>query len=113
MHGLLTDLYELTMSAGYFGAGMRDQVAVFELSVRRLPAHRDFLVAAGLAQAVEYLLGLNFPAAEIADDEPPFERPRGRGSRDIEREIEIRAGGRAGDGRLRPLSQEQRVREEG
>ena len=65
MHGLLTDLYELTMSAGYFGAGMRDQVAVFELSVRRLPAHRDFLVAAGLAQAVEYLLGLNFPAVEI------------------------------------------------
>jgi len=65
VHGLLTDLYELTMSAGYYSAGLADQVATFELSVRRLPKNRDFLVAAGLAQAVEYVSGLGFSAAAI------------------------------------------------
>lgn len=65
MHGLLTDLYELTMGAGYVSAGMHTQSATFELSVRRLPENRDFLVAAGLAQAVEYLLGLRFAPEEI------------------------------------------------
>ena len=53
MSALNTDLYELTMAAGYFAAGKTDEIATFELSVRRLPAQRNFLIAAGLAQAVE------------------------------------------------------------
>ena len=65
MNALLTDLYELTMAAGFFEAGKADQVATFELSVRRLPAHRNFIVAAGLPQVVEYLQRLRFEAAEI------------------------------------------------
>lgn len=65
MNALLTDLYELTMSAGYFEAGISRQVAIFELSVRRLPENRDFLVFAGLPQVVEYLLGLRFTSVEI------------------------------------------------
>jgi nicotinate phosphoribosyltransferase len=65
MSALNTDLYELTMAAGYFLAGKTSEVATFELSVRRLPASRNFLVAAGLEQAVDYLLNLRFKPEEI------------------------------------------------
>ncbi|HOQ43746.1 MAG TPA: nicotinate phosphoribosyltransferase [Bryobacteraceae bacterium] len=65
MNALLTDLYELTMSAGYFEAGITHHIATFELSVRRLPPNRGFLVAAGLPQVVDYLLGLRFGSDEI------------------------------------------------
>jgi len=65
MNGLLTDLYELTMAAGYYEAGKAKQKATFELSIRRLPARRNFVIAAGLAQAIDYLLNLSFSAEEI------------------------------------------------
>jgi nicotinate phosphoribosyltransferase len=65
MSALNTDLYELTMAAGYFAAGKTREIATFELMVRRLPEHRNFLVAAGLRQAVEYLLNLRFQPEEI------------------------------------------------
>ena len=61
---LSTDLYELTMMAGYYAAGIRDQ-ASFELYVRDLPRHRSFLVAAGLEQALDYLETLRFTPGEI------------------------------------------------
>jgi nicotinate phosphoribosyltransferase len=66
MNALLTDLYELTMAGGYFAAGKHHDIATFELSVRRLPAHRDFILVAGLQQALEYLANLRFTADEIA-----------------------------------------------
>ncbi|HTQ53954.1 MAG TPA: nicotinate phosphoribosyltransferase [Bryobacteraceae bacterium] len=65
MNGLLTDLYELTMAAGYYQAGKVQQKATFELTVRRLPAHRNYVIAAGLPQAIEYLLNLGFTEDEI------------------------------------------------
>lgn len=65
MNALHTDLYQLTMAAGYFASGKVSETAVFELFIRRLPAHRDYLIAAGLQQAVEYLLGLRFTADQI------------------------------------------------
>ncbi len=65
MSALNTDLYELTMAAGYFAAGKKDDIATFELSVRRLPEARNFLVAAGLQQAVEYLQNFRFAGEEI------------------------------------------------
>jgi nicotinate phosphoribosyltransferase len=61
---LLTDLYQLTMVSAYQALGM-DQVAVFEFFVRRLPPQRGFLVAAGLAQVLDYLEALRFEAAEL------------------------------------------------
>jgi nicotinate phosphoribosyltransferase len=64
--GLLTDLYQLTMAAGYFEAGKAHDRATFELFVRRLPSNRNFILAAGLQQAVEYLLDLHFTSEEIA-----------------------------------------------
>jgi nicotinate phosphoribosyltransferase len=65
-HGLLTDLYELTMAAGYVAAGKQRETGCFELFVRRLPPNRDYLIAAGLEQAVDYLLNLRYSAEEIA-----------------------------------------------
>jgi nicotinate phosphoribosyltransferase len=65
VNALLTDLYELTMAAGYFDAGKAQQKATFELTIRRLPKDRNFVVAAGLPQAIDYLLNLSFTAAEI------------------------------------------------
>lgn len=61
---LLTDLYELTMLQAYFEQRM-EALAVFELFVRKLPARRNFLVAAGLAQAVEYLKHLHFTGDDL------------------------------------------------
>jgi nicotinate phosphoribosyltransferase len=65
MNALLTDLYELTMAAGYFDAGKAEEVATFELAVRRLPPRRNFVLAAGLPQIVDYLLDLSFGAEDI------------------------------------------------
>jgi nicotinate phosphoribosyltransferase len=61
---LLTDLYQLTMAHVYFEQGMND-MAVFELVVRRLPSKRRFLLAAGLEQVVDYLEQLHFSAADL------------------------------------------------
>lgn len=63
---LSTDLYHLTMTAGYFHAGRQDIDATFELFVRRLPPHRACLIAAGLEQALEYLEAFHFSAEEVA-----------------------------------------------
>lgn len=62
---LLTDLYELTMLQAYYERGMTD-TAVFELFVRKLPAGRNFLVAAGLEQALDFIEGLRFGDEELA-----------------------------------------------
>lgn len=64
--GLLTDLYELTMAAGYYAAGKSEEKAAFELSVRHLPPNRNYIIAAGLAQAVEYLTSVQFTEEDIA-----------------------------------------------
>jgi nicotinate phosphoribosyltransferase len=65
MNGLLTDLYELTMAAGYFQAGKAAEIATFEFAIRRLPPNRNYVLAAGLPQVVDYLLTLGFSTEEI------------------------------------------------
>lgn len=62
---LLTDAYQLTMADAYLRLGMTGK-AVFEFSVRRLPETRNFLVAAGLEQVLDYLENLRFTSEEIA-----------------------------------------------
>jgi nicotinate phosphoribosyltransferase len=62
---LSTDLYQLTMMAGYFHRDVLDTRATFELFVRRLPPHRNLLVSAGLEQGLAYLEQLCFTADEI------------------------------------------------
>jgi len=63
--GLLTDLYELTMAAGYVQTRFEAR-ATFELFVRNLPPRRSYLVAAGLEQALDFLENVHFTADEIA-----------------------------------------------
>ena len=61
---LLTDLYQLNMLQAYMDHGQTD-TAVFEFFVRRLPARRGFLMAAGLEQALDFLENLQFSNEEI------------------------------------------------
>ena len=61
---LMTDLYQLTMVAGYY-MNCREAEATFELFIRSLPANRSYLVAAGLEQAVEFLLHLRFDEESV------------------------------------------------
>jgi len=62
---LLTDLYELVMAQAYRQQEM-EQPAVFEFFVRKLPPHRNFLVAAGLEQALDALFDLQVTPDELA-----------------------------------------------
>jgi nicotinate phosphoribosyltransferase len=61
---LLTDLYQFTMLQGYWQHAMYE-TAVFEFFARNLPQRRNFLVAAGLEQAIEYLEKLAFSPADL------------------------------------------------
>jgi nicotinate phosphoribosyltransferase len=61
---LLTDLYQLNMLQAYLDHGQTD-TAAFEFFVRRLPARRGFLMAAGLEQALDFLENLQFSKEEI------------------------------------------------
>jgi nicotinate phosphoribosyltransferase len=63
---LMTDLYQLTMAAGYFRHGLQDKRVSFELFVRRLPEHRRYLVMAGLETVLGYLRELRFTEGQIA-----------------------------------------------
>lgn len=61
---LLTDQYELAMAASYFARDM-NQPAVFELFVRHLPAHRRWLMAAGLGPALALVEQMRFGSGEL------------------------------------------------
>jgi len=60
----LTDLYQLTMLQAYRHIGM-DDTAVFEFFVRKLPDHRNFLLAAGLEQLLDYLVDFRFEERDL------------------------------------------------
>jgi nicotinate phosphoribosyltransferase len=61
---LLTDLYELTMLQAYMEEGL-EQDAVFDLFVRRLPPHRNYLLACGLDSVLQLLETLQFDNAAL------------------------------------------------
>jgi len=62
--GGLTDLYQLTMMAGYAATGLDRSRATFEVFVRRLPSSRSYLIFAGLEQAIGDLLRLAFSCVQ-------------------------------------------------
>jgi len=64
-YSLLTDLYQLTMVACYLGEGLDRQPASFELFTRKLPEGFGYLIAMGLAQALDYLEKFRFSPAQI------------------------------------------------
>lgn len=61
---LFTDLYELTMLQAFLERGMTGE-AVFSVFVRRLPAERNYLMAAGLETVLDYLERVRFEPADI------------------------------------------------
>ena len=61
---LLTDLYQLTMMDGYLKNGKAGDVAVFDLFYRRNNVIA-YSVAAGLEQAVDYILNIHFEKVDI------------------------------------------------
>jgi len=61
---LLVDLYELTMAASYHAEAMFG-AASFELFFRDLPPVRNYLVASGLEEALDYLGGLSFSPGDL------------------------------------------------
>jgi nicotinate phosphoribosyltransferase len=65
VHPLFTDLYQLTMLAGYFEHGMLGEHAVFDLYFRKAPFGGSYAIWAGLAPALDYLTSLRFQDEEI------------------------------------------------
>jgi len=63
---LLTDLYQLTMLAGYFDEEMADKEAVFDLYFRINPFEGAYAVFAGLAPVLDYLEQLRFSEEELS-----------------------------------------------
>ena len=63
--GLLTDLYQITMSACYVGEGLDDRSASFELFARKLPKDFGYLIAMGLEQVLSYLESLHLTPQQI------------------------------------------------
>jgi len=63
---LITDLYELTMLAGYLDEGMDDTPAVFDLFFRHNPFKGGYAVFAGLDTTLAYLEELRFTEEELA-----------------------------------------------
>ena len=62
---LLTDLYELTMLAGYLEEGMTDTPATFDLFFRKPPFAGGYAIFAGLEPALDYLENLRFSTDEL------------------------------------------------
>jgi nicotinate phosphoribosyltransferase len=62
---LLTDQYELAMVSSYLSRGL-NEVAVFELFVRHLPARRQWLLAAGVGPALALVREMEFGEQELA-----------------------------------------------
>lgn len=63
---LATDFYQLTMTAAYYQDNLEhdrndeDDTAVFDLFVRTYPKNRNYLIFAGLEQAIHYLQNAKF-----------------------------------------------------
>lgn len=61
---LFTDLYELTMAQAYAAEHMH-QAAVFELTFRKMPANRNYIVAAGIGDVLDFLANFHFDDEEL------------------------------------------------
>ncbi|MFW9824496.1 MAG: nicotinate phosphoribosyltransferase, partial [Candidatus Thorarchaeota archaeon] len=79
---LSTDFYQLTMGAAYYQYNLENEInenediASFELFIRKLPKNRNYLIFAGLEQAIHYLLNARFDerSVEFLRNKPVFKK---------------------------------------
>jgi len=96
---LLTDFYELTMAAAAFRSGVAARQAVFTLAFRKSPFAGGFTVAAGLAQAVDFIQHYRFDEEDLAflaaqrgaDGVPLFDAPFLEHLRGLELDVDVDA----------------------
>ncbi len=68
---LATDFYQLTMGAAYYQNNLEnkrdeeDDIAIFDVFVRKYPKNRNYLIFAGLEQAIYYLQKARFTPKTI------------------------------------------------
>jgi len=68
---LATDFYQLTMGAAYYQDNLENSrndendIAVFDLFIRKYPKNRNYLIFAGLEQVIYYLLNARFTEKTI------------------------------------------------
>lgn len=68
---LSTDFYELTMGAAYYQYNLdknikeEEDIAVFDLFIRKYPKNRNYLIFAGLEQVIHYLQNARFTEKTI------------------------------------------------
>lgn len=78
---LLTDLYQITMAAGYWKGGRAEQPAVFHMFFRKCPFHGGYAICAGLETFLELVESFRFTPDDIDylrsirgnDNQPLFE----------------------------------------
>jgi len=78
---LLTDMYQLTMANGYWKQGKANQLATFHLYFRKSPFAGGYTIAAGLADAIDFLANWHFSDDDLTylasipgnDGKPIFE----------------------------------------
>ena len=61
---LVTDLYEFTMSNGYFEK-QRNEIAYFDIFFRKVPDGGGYAIAAGLNEVIDYVQNLKFDEEDI------------------------------------------------
>ena len=62
---MVMDMYELTMSNGYFNQGEKDTVVAFDVFYRKNPDKAGFAIFAGLEQVIEYIQNLHFSEEDV------------------------------------------------
>lgn len=79
---LLTDLYQLSMSYGFWKAGFDQKEAVFHLYFRRCPFQGGFTICAGLESVIKFLEDFHFDNNDLTylaslksfDEQPLFDK---------------------------------------
>lgn len=62
---MVMDMYELTMSNGYFNKECRDTIVAFDVFYRNNPDNAGFAIFAGLEQVVEYIRDMHFSKEDV------------------------------------------------
>ncbi len=96
---LLTDFYELTMAAAAWRSGADAKQAVFTLTYRKKPFAGGYTVAAGLADAIDFIEHYRFDEEDLAwlaeqrgaDDAPIFDAAFLDRLRKLEMDVDVDA----------------------